>query len=61
MADIGQRKVDHLELCASDEVAFRARTTLLECVQLVHQSLPELAADEIDPSVTSSASACARH
>jgi isopentenyl-diphosphate delta-isomerase len=51
MADIGQRKVDHLELCATDDVAFRGRTTLLEHVQLVHQSLPELAYDEIDPSV----------
>jgi isopentenyl-diphosphate delta-isomerase len=52
MADIGKRKVDHLELCATDEVGFRARTTLLEHVQLVHQSLPELAYDEIDTSVT---------
>jgi isopentenyl-diphosphate delta-isomerase len=51
MADIGQRKVDHLELCATDEVAFRERSTLLEHVQLVHQSLPELAYDEIDTSV----------
>lgn len=51
MADIGQRKVDHLELCATDKVAFRGRTTLLECVQLVHQSLPELACAEIDTSV----------
>lgn len=51
VADIGQRKVDHLELCASDQVAFRGRTTLLECVQLVHQSLPELACAEIDTSV----------
>ena len=52
MADIGKRKVDHLELCASDQVAFRNRTTLLECVQLVHQSLPELALADVDPSVT---------
>jgi isopentenyl-diphosphate delta-isomerase len=51
MADIGQRKVDHLELCATDEVAFRGQSTLLECVQLVHQSLPELAYSEIDPSL----------
>lgn len=51
MADIGQRKVDHLELCATDEVAFRERSTLLEHVQLVHQSLPELAYDEVDTSV----------
>jgi isopentenyl-diphosphate Delta-isomerase len=52
MADIKQRKVDHLELCATDQVAFRGRTTLLECVQFVHQSLPELHYDEVDTSVT---------
>jgi isopentenyl-diphosphate delta-isomerase len=52
MADIKQRKVDHLELCATDEVAFRGRTTLFECVQLVHQSLPELHYDDVDTSIT---------
>jgi isopentenyl-diphosphate Delta-isomerase len=52
MADIGQRKLDHLELCAGDDVAFRGRTTLLEHVQLIHQSLPELSFDEIDTGVT---------
>lgn len=50
--DLKQRKVDHLELCATDEVAFRERTTLLENVQLVHQSLPELAVSDIDMSIT---------
>src|SRR5262245_36265464 len=52
MGEIKQRKVDHLELCATDGVAFRGRTTLLECVQLVHQALPELRYDDVDPSVT---------
>jgi isopentenyl-diphosphate delta-isomerase len=52
VADIKQRKVDHLELCATDDVAFRGRTTLLECVQLVHQSLPELHYDDVDTSIT---------
>jgi isopentenyl-diphosphate Delta-isomerase len=52
MADIGQRKIDHLELCASDRVAFRARTTLLEQVQLIHQSLPELSYEQVDTSVS---------
>lgn len=51
MADIGRRKRDHLELCASDEVAFRGKTTLLECVELVHQALPELALDDLDTHV----------
>ncbi|MEM7138141.1 MAG: type 2 isopentenyl-diphosphate Delta-isomerase, partial [Myxococcota bacterium] len=47
-SDIKQRKADHLDLCATDDVAFRDRTTLLECVRLVHQSLPEAAFDSID-------------
>ena len=50
-ADIEQRKADHLDLCATDEVAFKERTTLLECVRLVHQSLPEASFDSIDTRV----------
>jgi len=50
-ADIEQRKADHLDLCATDDVAFRQRTTLLECVRLVHQSLPEADFDSIDTRV----------
>ncbi len=49
--DIKQRKADHLDLCATDEVAFRKQTNLLECVRLMHQSLPEMHMDEIDSSV----------
>lgn len=48
---IKQRKADHLDLCATDEVAFRGETTLLEEVRLVHQSLPDMALDEVDLSV----------
>ena len=48
--EIQRRKDDHLELCASDEVAFEHKSTLLECVQLVHNSLPELAFAEVDTS-----------
>jgi isopentenyl-diphosphate delta-isomerase len=50
-ANIEQRKADHLDLCATDEVAFRQRTTLLECVRLVHQSLPETSYDSVDTRV----------
>jgi isopentenyl-diphosphate delta-isomerase len=50
VSDISARKADHLDLCASDEVAFKAKSTLLEQVQLVHDALPELATDEIDLS-----------
>src|SRR5688572_30784757 len=51
-SEIQRRKADHLNLCATDDVAFRDRTTLLENVRLVHQSLPDLSLDELDPSVT---------
>ena len=49
---IQRRKDDHLDLCATDDVAFKTATTLLECVQLVHQSLPDLDVDQIDTGVT---------
>ncbi|MCA9690079.1 MAG: type 2 isopentenyl-diphosphate Delta-isomerase [Myxococcales bacterium] len=50
--DISQRKKDHLALCAGDNVGFRQKTTLLEEVELIHDALPELHADEVDSSVT---------
>lgn len=50
-SDIERRKADHLDLCATDAVAFKERTTLLEHVRLVHQSLPELALSDVDCSV----------
>jgi isopentenyl-diphosphate delta-isomerase len=50
-SEIQKRKVDHLDLCATDQVAFRDRTNLLEKVRLVHQSLPDLSMDELDTSV----------
>lgn len=52
MTTIGQRKADHLALCATDEVAFRAKTTLLEQVRFVHDALPELHERELDTSCT---------
>lgn len=48
--DISQRKVDHLDLCAEDEVEYRHKTTLLEDVELLHDSLPELSLDDLDSS-----------
>jgi isopentenyl-diphosphate delta-isomerase len=52
VSTIGQRKADHLVLCAEDDVGFRDASTLLECVRLVHDALPDLRVDEIDTSVT---------
>ena len=49
---IGDRKTDHLALCATEDVGFRGATTLLENVRLVHDALPDLHADAIDTSVT---------
>lgn len=51
MSTIGQRKADHLALCATDEVAFRSKTSLFEQVRLVHDALPDLDAEAIDTSV----------
>ncbi|MCL2724575.1 MAG: type 2 isopentenyl-diphosphate Delta-isomerase [Polyangiaceae bacterium] len=52
MSIIGQRKIDHLALCATSEIAFRNTTTLLEQVRFVHDALPELDANAIDTSIT---------
>ncbi len=52
MSDITQRKIDHLDLAARGDVAFRGQTTLLECVRLVHDALPDLDLARVDPSVT---------
>ena len=50
--DISQRKRDHIDLCATGDVGFRDATTLLACVRLVHDSLPDLDADALDTRVT---------
>jgi isopentenyl-diphosphate delta-isomerase len=50
MADISSRKADHLDLAIAGNVGFREKTTLLECVRLVHDALPELAFDDVELS-----------
>jgi isopentenyl-diphosphate delta-isomerase len=52
MATIGQRKADHLALCAEQDVGFRGASTMLECVQLVHDALPDMKLADVDMSVT---------
>ena len=49
--DIKARKDDHIDLCATDQVAFKERSTLLEEVTFVHDSLPDLALEDLDTSV----------
>lgn len=49
MSDLSSRKSDHIDLAISGDVGFR-RTGLLEQVELLHCSLPELDWDEIDIS-----------
>lgn len=49
--DISDRKIDHLELTAREKVEARGKSTLLEEVELVHDSLPELALSEVDLDV----------
>ena len=52
MGDIRSRKADHLELAATADVGFRRKTNLFECVELIHNALPELDFDSLDTSVT---------
>jgi isopentenyl-diphosphate Delta-isomerase len=47
---IRKRKADHIALCASGEVEFRDKGTLLDEVQLVHDALPDRHYDEVDLS-----------
>lgn len=51
MSDITQRKREHIDLCATGPVGYRDRTTLLECVTLMHDAVPELDHAAIDTSV----------
>jgi isopentenyl-diphosphate delta-isomerase len=46
-ARIAQRKQDHLALCASGEVGFREKSTLLEEVHFLHNALPEVHAAQV--------------
>ena len=45
---ISQRKTDHINLCASGEVEFRGKGTLLDDLQLIHDALPDRHVDAID-------------
>jgi isopentenyl-diphosphate delta-isomerase len=51
VSQISKRKDEHLDLATHGNVAFRAKTTLFECVELVHEALPELHLDDVDLEV----------
>jgi len=48
---ISKRKADHIDLCVAGDVSFARKTTLLEQVELLHDALPELHADQIDTGI----------
>lgn len=48
--DIGERKSDHIDVTTEEDVESQGKTTLLEEVEFFHDSLPELALDDIDVS-----------
>jgi isopentenyl-diphosphate delta-isomerase len=50
--EIGKRKEDHLELCATANVAFPDCTPLWNAVTLVHDALPEMALDDVSLDCT---------
>jgi isopentenyl-diphosphate delta-isomerase len=50
MSDHSSRKADHLDLCATDQVAFVEKSNYLGQVHLIHDALPEMSVDEVDLS-----------
>lgn len=49
MSELERRKGEHLELCTTSDVE-AAGGTLLDQVHFLHEALPELSLDEVDPS-----------
>jgi isopentenyl-diphosphate delta-isomerase len=49
---IAKRKLDGLKIPLERDVQARTVSTLLECVHLIHNALPEIDFDEIDTSTT---------
>jgi len=48
---IRQRKEDQLNLCIHEEVEYRSKTTWLEEIELIPQSLPQVNLEEVDTSI----------
>ncbi|MDD3160083.1 MAG: type 2 isopentenyl-diphosphate Delta-isomerase [Candidatus ainarchaeum sp.] len=49
-AIIEKRKKEHIDLCVNSDVAFDKKTTLLECVELNYQALPEINFSDVNLS-----------
>lgn len=47
MSELGKRKSDHIEICATQDVEHQG-TTLLEDVHFFHDAVPERSLDEVD-------------
>jgi len=47
--DLIKRKLDHINICLEKQVEAR-KSTLFECIHLIHNALPELNLDSIDTS-----------
>lgn len=45
-----KRKIDHIEICSTESVESKNKTTLFECVDFVHSALPEINKYEINLS-----------
>lgn len=50
--DTGSRKDDHIRIALKEDVTFTTTTTGLEHYRFVHQALPGLNLDAVDPSTT---------
>lgn len=52
MTNIGQRKADHLAICANEEIGFRQLSTMFGDVRLIHDALADLDERTVDTSCT---------
>ncbi len=50
--EISSRKKDHVDLCVSERVTFRQKTSGLERISLIHNALPELNFEDVRTGIT---------
>ncbi|MBR9974899.1 MAG: type 2 isopentenyl-diphosphate Delta-isomerase [Bacteroidetes bacterium] len=50
MSNTPSRKKDHVDLCVNEQVSFRGKSNGLERWEFMHNALPELDIEDIDPS-----------